>query len=81
MDEPEETAAEVVKHLMKFGFVTNLLDPLEGRAALGLKLEKDGAGELVFRRGNEIPEVLSRRELFSLCGRLLGHYPLRDGFG
>ena len=35
--------------------------------------------ELVFRRGNaisEVGEVLSRRELFFVCGRLLGHYPI-----
>ena len=34
--------------------------------------------DLVYRRGNEIPEVgekLNRKELFSLCGKLVGHYP------
>ena len=33
----------------------------------------------MFSRGNEIPEVkgdLSRRELFSVCGKLVGHYPI-----
>ena len=31
----------------------------------------------MFRRGNEIPAIegeISRRELFSICGKLLGHY-------
>ena len=53
----------------------------EGGTVLGLRLERDRKGELVFRRGNEIPEVrmeenLSRRELFSICGKLVGHYPV-----
>ena len=33
----------------------------------------------MFSRGNKIPEVkgdLSRRELFSVCGKLVGHYPI-----
>ena len=33
----------------------------------------------MFRRGNEIPETeeeISRWELFSICGKLLGHYPV-----
>ena len=66
-----------MEHLKKFGFTTKPPEPLEGGAALGLKLDKDRTGELVFQKGNEVPEVgevLSRRELFSVCGRLLGHY-------
>lgn len=34
---------------------------------------------LVFRRGNEIPELgseINRREQFSVCGKLLGNYPI-----
>ena len=50
---------------------------LDGGAALGLKL-MNKTGKLMFRRGNEIPEIgeISRRELFSICGKLLGHYPV-----
>ena len=79
VDETMVKATEVVEHLAKFGLATKPPEPLEGGAALGLKLEKDRTGELVFRRGNEIPEVgeeLSRRELFSVCGKLVGHYPI-----
>lgn len=42
-------------------------ETFNGGAALGLSLEKDGAGKLTFRRGNTIPEVgdvISRRQLF-----------------
>ena len=79
VDEAVVTAAEVVEHLKGFGLVTKSPEPLEGGAALGLRLEKDRSGELTFQRGNEIPEVgkeLSRRELFSACGKLVGHYPI-----
>lgn len=33
----------------------------------------------MFQRGNKVPEVaemLTRRELFSICGTLVGHYPI-----
>ena len=36
-------------------------------------------GGLHFGRGNEIPSIperVSRRELFSICGKLIGHYPV-----
>lgn len=79
VDETVVTASEVADHLKKFGLVTKPPEPLDGGTALGLKLRRDKRGELVFHRGNEIPELrdtLSRRELFSLCGKLVGHYPV-----
>lgn len=79
VDEAVVTTTAVVEHLKKFGLATKSPEPLEGGAALGLKLKRDRSGELIFQRGNEIPEVgeeLSRRELFSVCGRLVGHYPI-----
>lgn len=79
VDETVVTATEVVEHLTKFGLATKSPEPLEGGAALGLKLKRDRSGELIFQRGNDIPEVgdmLSRRELFSACGKLVGHYPI-----
>ena len=48
-------------------------------AALSLRLDKDGAGHLVFTKGNEIleqPEEMSRRKLFSACCKPVGHYPI-----
>lgn len=79
VDETVTTAEDVVKHLNSFGLIAKRPESLEGGAVLGLQLRKDQIGRLVFRRGNEIPEVsekLSRRELFSICGRLVGHYPI-----
>ena len=79
VDETVVKAAKVVDHLKKFGLVTKPPEPLDGGAALGLRLKRDRSGELIFQRGNEIPKVgeeMSRRELFSVCGRLVGHYPI-----
>ena len=45
---------------------------------LGLKLRKADDGQLKFERANTIPEVsqgLTRKKLFSICGKLVGHYP------
>ena len=70
---------KLINHLKEYGLVTKPPESLDGGAALGLKLLSDG-GELYFRRGNELPEridgSLTRRELFSVCGKLVGHYPV-----
>ena len=69
---------EVVEHLKGFGLTAKSPKSLDGGAALGLKL-MNKTGKLMFRRGKEIPEIegeISRRELFSICGKLLGHYPV-----
>ena len=80
MDESRVTVKELVSHLNKCDLVTKPPEPLDGgTAALGLKLQKNEKGELMFSRGNELPcivENLTRRELFSVCGKLVGHYPL-----
>ena len=69
---------EVVEHLKEFGLTAKSPESLDGGVALGLKL-MNKMGKLMFRRGNEIPETegeISRWELFSICGKLLGHYPV-----
>ena len=69
---------EVVEHLKGFRQTAKSPESLDGGAALGLKL-MNKTRKLMFRRGNEIPEIegeISRRELFSVCGKLLGHYPV-----
>ena len=79
VNETVVTAKEVVAHLKRFGLVAKEPEKLDGGAALGLKLERGASGGLEFRRGNEIPQLkqeLNRRELFSICGKLIGHYPV-----
>ena len=72
------TAETLLAHLNRFGLVTKPPEQLEGGIALGLKVLKNGRGELAFTRGNEVPSVpgnLTQRGLFSICGKLVGHYP------
>lgn len=79
VDVTKISTQEVVEHLKGFGLAAKSPESLDGGAALGLKLMKNKMGALMFRRGNEIPEMggeISRRELFSICGKLLGHYPI-----
>ena len=73
---PAET---LIAHLNRFGLVTKPPEQLDGGTALGLKVLRNGRGELAFTRGNEVPSVpekLTRRGLFSICGKLVGHYPV-----
>ena len=76
------TAEEVAEHLQRYGLETKPPEPLDGGRVLGLQLGRDGRGTLQFSRGNEIPAAadlssgLTRRQLFSICGRLVGHYPV-----
>lgn len=72
-------AGEVAEHLARYGLVTKPAVPIRGAKALGLQVDEDAGGNLIWRRGNRIPEVgdkVSRRELFSVCGQLVGHYPV-----
>ena len=66
------------KELKENGFVAKEPEALEGGAMLRLKLRKADDGQVKFERANTIPEVsqgLTRKELFSICGKLVGHYP------
>ena len=72
------SADRVICHLKERGLEAKEPEALEGGAALGLKISRSKDGDLVFGRANTIPEVeenLTRRELFSICGKLVGHYP------
>jgi transposase InsO family protein/ribonuclease HI len=76
------SAEQVVSHLRKYGLESKPPETLEGGRVLGLQLDTNGRGSpLAFRRGNEIPVVTSdmvvtKRQLFSICGKLVGHYPI-----
>ena len=73
------SSTKVAAHLERYGLKSKPPEKLEGGAALGLKLKKMANGCLGFSRGNQVPEVtdqLTRRELFSICGKMTGHYPV-----
>ena len=54
---------------------------MNGRV-LGIALNMSSSGHLAISRGSEIPDavdtVLTKRGLFSLCGRLTSHYPVAE---
>lgn len=79
VDEEIVTAEKVIEHLKKFGLSTKEPEDIKNGRILGLSVEQDKTGKLSFKRGNEIvgeTEKMTRRELFSLCGKLVGHYPI-----
>ena len=79
VDTSKVSPEEVVDWLRKYGLIAKAPESLDGSSALGLRLRKNKRGELMFSRGNDVPrscESLSRRELFAVCGKLVGHYPV-----
>ena len=81
VDESVVSAAVVVDHLKKYGLEAKVPVELDGARVLGLRLDRNEEGYLLFSRGNDIPDLpngdrLSRRQLFSICGKLVGHYPV-----
>ncbi|KAI0990158.1 hypothetical protein GJ496_003120 [Pomphorhynchus laevis] len=78
---------EVSSHLNKFGLITKPPISLEGNRVLGLAISKDESGNLHFWRGCPINEIdlsnkrLSRRELFSVCGKLMSHCQIAGWLG
>ena len=71
----------VVKHLQRFGLQTKPSESMENARVLGLQLRSAPNEGLMWNRSNELPDVeglhkMSRRELFSVCGKLVSHYPV-----
>ena len=73
---------EVRAHLTKYGLETKEPEDLDGGRLLGIALNKDSSGCLHMSRGTPLVDIdldmtgLTKRGLFSLCGRLVGHYPV-----
>jgi transposase InsO family protein len=81
VDESVVGVSEVAEQLCRYGLETKPPETLDGGRVLGLRLQAGKSGELVFCRGNELPicetgASLTKRELFSMCGKLTGHYPV-----
>ena len=76
-------SAQVVKdHLLKFGLITKPPENLNSAKVLGLQTyEKKG---VVHWRRTEVKEEINpsnlnsmpKRQVFSLCGKLVGYYPV-----
>jgi transposase InsO family protein/ribonuclease HI len=71
----------VIEHLRQYGLVTKPPETLNGTRVLGLQLSDTGQGRIRWMRSRSVPQLsddacLNRRELFSFCGCLIGHYPV-----
>lgn len=79
VDERITTAEKVKDHLRLFGLQSKPIERVEEARVLGLQLFKRN-GDIKWKRSNEIPETsteeITRREFFSICGKLVGHYPV-----
>lgn len=79
VDVSQVKSDNVISHLRNYGLVAKPAEKLDGGSALGLKLTRGLNGKLWFGRGGELPAVdhpLTKRELFSVCGKLTAHYPV-----
>ena len=76
---PKVQSADVVKLLEKYGLPTKPAEKMSTARVLGLQLSEDDHDVKWSRRSGasvDIPEILTRRSIFSWCGRVLSHYPV-----
>lgn len=69
---------DVVNHFRNWGLCSKPPEDLINGRVLGLKVFKDGE-EICWGRDGEIPNLVepcTKRQLFSWCGKLIGHYPV-----
>lgn len=68
----------VIRHLARYGLQTKTPAKFESVKVLGLQINRKN-GRFCWSRGNnlvDLPSTITRRELFSICGQLVGHYPM-----
>jgi hypothetical protein len=76
------SAQELRTHLRRYGFESKEPESLDGGRLLGISLARGSGGHLWMSRGTALSGLstdlsgLTKRGLFSLCGRLVGHYPV-----
>ena len=74
------SAEKLRKHLQAYGLESKEPESLDGGRVLGIALHKSRTGSLMMARGSDLPVAadvaLTKRGLFSLCGKLTGHYPV-----
>lgn len=79
VDERVATATDVQNHLHRHGIVSKPAERVKkGARVLGMKVWEEQSC-LVWKRDNsvcDLPEKLTRRTVFSLCGQLIGHLPV-----
>ena len=69
----------VENHLLRYGLECKPAEHVaDGARVLGLDVWRE-RGELRWKRNNafgEVPDTLTRRSVFSFCGKLIGHLPV-----
>ena len=79
VNEDVVSSSRVRSQLAKFGLICKDPERLEdGSCVLGLNVRQE-RGTLKWGRGTAVPEVpniFTRRAVFSLCGKLVGHLPV-----
>ena len=73
VDQTEVPVQRVLEQLERLSLTAKCTEMLDGGEALGLRLNEAVSGELKFRRGNTLPEVVEE-EINS--GKLIGYYPV-----
>jgi hypothetical protein len=74
---------KVKAHLGQYGLRTKDPEPLANVRVLGLRVSKGESGRLDWKRDGQVPvlgEKVTIRELFSWCGKLVGHFPVVGQF-
>lgn len=74
------TNEQVLSLLDKYGLKAKIPEALDGGRVLGLRVEKLDR-RLWWTRDNKVDSpslVMTRRQLFSWCGQLLGHFPVAN---
>ena len=86
MQESVVGVVEVHCHLTKYGLERKEPEGLDGGQLLGIALHKESSGCLHMSRGTPLIDSglsmtgLTKQELSSLCGLLVGHYPVAGWF-
>jgi ribonuclease HI len=79
VDESVLPASAVKEHLLNYGLTCKPVQTVaDGARVLGLSVWGDSKS-LLWKRSNEvpaIPDVMTRRTIFSLCGKLTSHLPV-----
>ncbi|XP_065185766.1 uncharacterized protein LOC135816500 [Sycon ciliatum] len=76
---PAEVTQCVADELAAYGLPTKPAEPMEESRVLGMQLKANADGAMGWSRREidlEPPPKMTRRKVFSWCGRLIGHYPV-----
>lgn len=73
------SVVKVKEHLVKYGLLSKEPERLSSARVLGLRVEASDKDILVWGRDCELPKVesdVTKRGLYSICGKYIGHYPV-----